>query len=191
MLIGFTSCSTISEPVETQPFTETPATAPAEQSTPITNEALTEAATEETAEPLTDAATEAPTEAATEAITEPAAVVPQVADLVGTWQRTYTEVEGDRNENNRATLTITEGEMAVTYKDREFPDTNFKNKPLTVKEGELYLGCDNGSWYAEVAPTGRDSYCLTLLTDGSLLLQCGFDFDGQPMVSYQWVARSE
>lgn len=119
---------------------------------------------------------------------------PQPAQLAGTWQRTHTEVEGDRNKNTKATITITgdtADSLVITYKDKEFPDDNFKDKKLTVKEGELYYDCENGSWYAEVASTGKYGYCLTLLPDGSLLLQCSFEFDGYPMVGYQWFAKSE
>ena len=156
---------------------------PAETKAPITTTALMQTPTE--------APTEEPTEAPTEAPTEPPVVGPQPTDLVGTWQRTHTEVEGDRNANTKATLTVTEGEMTVTYKDKEFPDDNFKNKALTVKEGELYPDCGNDSWYAEVSSTGKYQYCLTLLPDGTLLMHCGFEIDGMPMVSYQWFARAE
>lgn len=119
---------------------------------------------------------------------------PQPAQLAGTWQRTHTEVEGDRSKNTKATITITgdtADSLVITYKDKEFPDDNFKDKKLTVKEGELYADCGNDSWYAEVASTGKYGYCLTLLPDGGLLLQCSFEFDGYPMVSYQWFAKSE
>lgn len=138
-------------------------------------------------------ATTAPTQAPTEA-TEPTVAGVQPMELVGSWQRTYSEVEGDRNKNTKATVTIagdTEESLVITYKDKEFPDDNFKNKAITCKQGALYPDCGNDDWYADVAATGKYSYSLTLLPDGSLLLQCGFDYDGQPMVSYQWFARSE
>ena len=136
--------------------------------------------------------TETPTETPTEAPTQPAG--PQVTDMVGAWQRTFTEVEGDRTENTKATITIegaSRDTLTITYKDKEFPDDNFKEKALTVKEGEIYPDCGNDSWYAQVASTGKVAYFVTLLEDGTLMLQCSFDFDGQPMVSYQWFARSE
>lgn len=145
------------------------------------------AAPEDTTEPADPAETTEPADPVE--TTEPADDGPQPAALVGSWQRTHTEVEGDRNENTKATLTITGGDMTVTYQDAEFPNGNFTEKALTVKEGELYYGCENSSWFAEVAPTGKEAYCLTLLDDDTLLLQCYFEVDGYPMVSYQWFAR--
>lgn len=147
--------------------------------------------------PATTQATEAPTEAevieppteATEAPTQPAG--PQIMDLLGTWQRTHTEVEGDRQENTSATITISgdaQDSLTITFEDKEFPDDNFQDKALTAKEGELYTDCGNSLWYMEVAPTGQYSYSLTLLEDGSLLLRCYFEFDGMPMVTHQWFA---
>lgn len=137
----------------------------------------------------TTAPTQAPTEETGAAVTGT-----QPMALVGSWQRTHSEVEGDRNKNTKATITITgdtEQSLVITYKDKEFPDDNFKNKALTCKQGALYPDCGNDQWFADVASTGSYSYSLTLLPDGALLLQCGFDFDGQTMVSYQWFARSE
>lgn len=137
----------------------------------------------------TTASTQAPTEE-----TQPAVTGGQPMELVGSWQRTHSEVEGDRNKNTKATITITgdtENSLVITYKDQEFPDDSFKNKALTCKQGALYPDCGNDQWFADVASTGSYSYSLTLLPDGALLLQCGFDFDGQLMVSYQWFARSE
>ena len=154
----------------------------------------TEATTEPSTAATTQATTEATTEATTQATTQPVIAGPQVMDLVGNWQRTHTEVEGDRNQNTNATITITgvgEDGLTVTYQDTEFPNDNFSDKALTIKEGEIYSDCGNAVWFADVASTGKYSYSLTLLEDGTLLLQTGFDYDGLPMVSYQWFARSE
>ena len=151
---------------------------------PVTTEATTEAATEDT--------TEVTTEATTIATTQSLLTGPQFLDLVGTWQRTHTEVEGDRNPNKNATITITgEENLVITYTDLEFPDSNFTQKALTFQEGTLYTECGNDNWYAQVDPVGVYRYRLTLLDDGALLLQCRFDFDGHPMVSYQWFVRSQ
>lgn len=148
--------------------------------------ATTEAPTEATATPEV---TEAPTEA-TLAPTEPAG--PQIMDLVGSWQRTHTEVEGDRQENTNATITVSgdsQDALTITFEDKEFPDDNFQNKALTAKEGELYTDCENNLWYMEVAHTDRYSYTLTLLDSTTLLLRCYFEVDGMPMVAHQWFTR--
>ena len=114
---------------------------------------------------------------------------PQVMDLVGIWQRTHTEVEGDRTPNTNAMITISgnsQSSLTITYKDKEFPETDFADKALTLWDGELFPGCGNSGWYLEAVPTEQESYYLTLLEDGTLLVQCVFEFDGFPMVSTQW-----
>lgn len=151
----------------------------------------------ESAQEATTAPTEvttAPTEATTEATTEPVAAGPQPMDLVGTWQRTHTEVEGDKNKNTKATITVsgdTPDALIITYKDKEFSGSNFKEKKLIVENGELYSDCGNDRWVARVDIGGKYSYWLTVSEDGTLIMQVGFEVDGMPMVSTQWFARSQ
>lgn len=146
------------------------------------------------ADTTTVAPTETPTAAptqVTQAPIEPSAPALQPMDLVGSWQRVYSEIEGDRVDNTNATITIAgdaEDRLTITYHDKEFPDTDFREKALRIRPSELYTDCGN-DWVADVADTGKDAYSLTLLEDGTLVLQCGFDYDGQPMVSYQWFAH--
>lgn len=198
LLTGLAGCVEIKINLPTQPATQAATNeatqATTEATTQATTEAPTAAATEAPTEAPTVAPTEAPTEAPTVAPTEPPVTGPQPMDLVGTWKRTHTEVEGDKNKNTKATLTISgksADKLTATYKDKEFPSDNFKSKALTVKEGALYADCDNSQWFAAVAGTGKYQYSLTLLTDGTLLMQCYFEVDGAPMVSTQWFARSE
>ena len=116
----------------------------------------------------------------------------QPVALAGIWQSTYSEVEGDRTESTATTVIIygdTEETLSMTYTNTEFTDNNFRDLPLTVIAGELYPGCGNGSWYAETPLIGLDTYCVTLLDENTLLLQCNFEVDGLPMVSYQWFVR--
>ena len=116
----------------------------------------------------------------------------QPAALVGTWQSTYSEVEGDRRENTAITLVILGdfgGNLTMTYTDREFTPNNLQDLPLTVMKGEMYYGCENGNWYAETPLIGLDIYRVTLLDENTLLLQCYFEVDGHPMVSYLWFVR--
>lgn len=165
LLTGFAACGENPAP-QTQPATDLPA---------ITTEppATTEPPTTE--EPATESG-------------------PQPMELVGVWQQTHSEVEGDRNPNTQGSLTITGDDLnslIVTYEDKDFPENNFFDKALTIREDELFPGCGNASWYMEVAPVDTYSYNLTLLEDGTLLLQCCFDFDGMPMVSHMWFARKE
>lgn len=120
------------------------------------------------------------------------------AQLVGTWDLAWTEVEGDRNEAapGRCTIEIKpdeKGFFRFTYTDREFPEDNVRDRELIVTPGELYPGCDNDQWIGKVSAASEDTvqYTLTLLKDGTLLVQSGFDFDGQPMVSHSWFVRGQ
>ena len=150
--------------------------------------ALTEA---DTRPPVTAPSTEAATEAPTGPETQPAGQ--QVMDLVGSWQRTHTEVEGDRQENANATITVSgtsRDTLIIAFRDKEFERFNFEEKALTYCEGELYTDCGNALWYMEVAPTGENSHFITLLEDGSLLLRTEFLVEGARTVSHQWFVRN-
>ena len=115
-----------------------------------------------------------------------------VADLAGTWELVWTEVEGDRVEvsSGRCTLEIA-ASMMVTYRDKDFPEDNFTNRELSVISGEIYPDCGNNQWIAYVSTENGDiiTHCLTLLEDGTLLMQHSFTMDGMPMVSYGWFQR--
>lgn len=115
------------------------------------------------------------------------------SDLVGTWDLVWTEVEGDRNAAAPGICTIEitpdeTGNFRFTYTNRDFPEENVRDRELLVVPGELYPGCGNDSWIAEVSEASDDPVCytLTLLGDGSLLLQTYWEMDGMPWVSYGW-----
>lgn len=159
---------------------------------PVTTQAAT--TPETTAEP-TQAPTVAPTEAPTVAPTEEGEPMTDIdpMGLVGDWKRTHAEVEGDKTKNTKGTITIAgpdAGSLIFTFKDKESSNFNAKEKALELEAGELYEDCGNDIWYAK-ARSGKNTYEVTLLDDNTLLLQLTFDFDGQPMVSTQWFARSE
>lgn len=164
--------------------------APAKTDTPTTTQPAT---TPETTEAPTQAPTEAPTQAPTEATeVEPMTDIDPMG-LVGTWKRTHAEIEGDKTKNTKGTITVAgpdAGSLIFTFKDQESSNFNAKEKALTVEAGALYDDCGNDIWYAK-AESGSNTYEMTLLDDNTLLLQLFFDFDGQPMVSTQWFARSE
>ena len=138
--------------------------------------------------------------------TEPVSVIPTEATipqgepmtdldpmgLVGTWQRTHTEVEGDKNKNTHGSITVSgadSGSLKLTFRDKESPNFDTEGKSLEILAGELFAQCGNDIWYGE-ATDGSNTYAITLLDDNTLLLQLTFDFDGQPMVSTQWFIRS-
>ena len=118
------------------------------------------------------------------------------AELIGTWELAWTEVEGDRNEAvpSACAIEITLDEAGLfrfTLSNRDFPEENVQDRELVVTPGELYPGCGNNQWIAEVAEESVDTvhYALTLLEDGTLLLQTYWEMDGMPMVSYGWYHR--
>jgi len=118
------------------------------------------------------------------------------AGLVGTWELAWTEVEGDRNEAapGVCTIEITPDEtdfFRFTLINRDFPEENIRDRELLVGPGELYPGCGNDQWIGVVTEESADPvhYALTLLEDGTLLLQTCWEMDGMPWVSYGWYAR--
>ena len=120
------------------------------------------------------------------------------ADLFGTWELAWTEVEGNRNEAAPGVCTIEislgeAGSFRFTYTSKDFPEENVRDRELTMVPGELYPGCSNDQWIGEVSEESEDPvhYSLTLLEDGMLLLQAYWEMDGMPMVSHGWYARVE
>ena len=120
------------------------------------------------------------------------------SELVGTWELAWTEVEGDRIEAapGICTIEITPDETGLyrfTYANKDFPEENVQDRELLVVPGELYPGCGNGQWTGEVIEESGDPvhYSLTLLEDGTLLLQTYWEMDGMPWVSYGWYAPTD
>ena len=119
------------------------------------------------------------------------ALPPDPMGMVGTWELSWTEVEGYRNEAEpgKCILEITlddNGLYRISYTDNEFPDWSYYDKELVVFPFALYYGCENEWWSATVNYTGMGGteYKLTLLEDGTLLLQNYWEVDGAPMVGY-------
>lgn len=118
------------------------------------------------------------------------------SELVGIWELAWTEVEGDRNEAapGVCTIEITPDETGIyrfTYTNKDIPEENMQNREMIVVPGELYPGCGNDQWIGEVTEASGDpvQYALTLLEDGTLLLQTYWEMDGMPWVSYGWYTR--
>lgn len=112
--------------------------------------------------------------------------------LVGTWELAWTEVEGDRVEiaPGRCKLEITQ-QLKLSLRDRDFPEENIANRELTVIPYEMYPDCGNNQWMALVSAEDNADihYVVTLLSDGSLLMQQNWEMEGMPMVSYGWFQR--
>lgn len=124
--------------------------------------------------------------------------VPDPVEMVGTWKRVRTEFEGYEEEDTSGNCTIvitgeTEDTLAISYTDRERPESNYQDKALDIRQGQIYWDCGNSLWMAEVDYVGPwdTTYTVTLLEDGTLLLQNYWEMDGAPAVSYEWYRRTE
>ena len=121
---------------------------------------------------------------------------PDPLEMVGSWALFQTEFEGyqEHYDNGACTLTITgqtKEELTISCMDQDNPASNYQNKPLNIRQGVLYYGCGNNSWIATVDYVGMwdTTYTVTLLEDGTLLLQNYWELDGAPMASYAWYRR--
>lgn len=121
-----------------------------------------------------------------------------LSQLIGTWELACTEVEGyrDYDRAGMATITITgdpEDTMYISYEDKEYPSDCFTQRKLDIKPGEIYSGCGNDEWNAAVdhrSPNGT-TYRVTVLDDGTLMIQRFWYQDGSPAVGYSWFTRAQ
>ena len=120
-------------------------------------------------------------------------------ELVGKWDRIKTMVEGDETESEPNTCIVeitgdSRENLKISYMDNAyFVQNSYSDKALIFSLGALpiYTDCGNDVWYADVDHVGKDdtTFAITLLADGTLLLQNYFTVDGAPMVSYEWFKR--
>lgn len=127
---------------------------------------------------------------------QPESNVPAPLDMVGTWKRVSTEVEGYVNDGGNCTIIIsgtTEDDLTVSYNDKEFPNTAYSDKALTITPEGEDVGFGNGQWYADVEYVGafETRYRLILFEDGSLVLENFFMVDGAPMMSLETFEKAE
>lgn len=122
---------------------------------------------------------------------------PEPMEMVGTWELVWQEFEGNRSylESNGTTIVITgdsETELRATYTDMLLNNESFQNKELTVTAEEMYFGCGNDQWKANVEYVGPYDtfYAITVLDDGTLLMQSYWEVDGAPTVSYSFFQRA-
>lgn len=116
---------------------------------------------------------------------------PDPVEMVGTWEQTWSEVEGYREEKEPGTCVMEislddNGLFWISYTNNAFPEENFSKKELIAFPGEMYMGCGNDQWTAVVNYTGDGGveYSITLLYDGTILMQQYWEMDGAPYVSY-------
>lgn len=129
-------------------------------------------------------------------LTQP--IAPEPMEMVGTWELGWTEVEGDIVGAEPGEYSIEIGSSAssgllMSYTSRDFPDKDFQNALLTIDNREMYHGCGNAVWVADVDYIGPwdTTYTITLTADGILIKQNYFLLDGAPSVSYEYFCRVE
>ena len=121
---------------------------------------------------------------------------PEPAELIGTWVQTHTLVEGDKQEVEDSSCTITiialeSKELEMSYADPERPDSQFRDALLILDERALHHNCGNDVWVMDVDIIGpyNTTYAITLTEDGTLIKQNYFLMDGAPTVSYEYFSR--
>lgn len=124
-------------------------------------------------------------------------IAPTPAEMIGTWELVWTEMEGYREhvEPGRGFIEITADSndlFRISYTDYVFPEQNYADKELIVFPFELYYGCGNDQWLAAVNYAGKygTEYTITLLYDDTLVLQRYWEMDGAPSVSYEYYHRT-
>lgn len=124
-------------------------------------------------------------------------IAEETLGMEGSWRLAWTEVEGYRDTDvagsRRIEITLDdEGVYRLSYIDQEFSDWSFYDKELIITDGEMYPGCGNDQWIAEVDYIGNYGmeYYVTLLDDGTLLVQQYFTVDGAPAVGYECFERT-
>ena len=121
---------------------------------------------------------------------------PEPTELIGSWELAWTEVEGDRSDEEQGTRWIeiysaAAGDLLMSYGSWEFPDNDFYNELLMLDMREMYSNCGNDEWVADVDYVGPwdTTYTVTLTADDILIKQNYFLLDGAPSVSYEYFRR--
>jgi len=122
---------------------------------------------------------------------------PEPVEMLGDWELAWTEVEGDRQEAEPGSCTIeilmsASSGMLMSYTSHAFPRDNFENELLTFDNREMYYGCSNDAWVADLDYVGPwdTTYTMTLTVEDILIKQNYFMVDGAPMVSYEYFRRT-
>lgn len=131
-------------------------------------------------------------------LTERSLNAPLPTEMIGTWDRYKTSVEGYEADSAPGACTIqifssARGGLLMSYTDRESPNFNFQDEILTLDERELHTNCGNDEWVMDVDFVGPydTTYAITLTGDGILIKQNYFLLDGAPSVSYEYFYRIE
>jgi len=121
---------------------------------------------------------------------------PEPTELIGSWELAWTEVEGDRSDEEQGTKWIeiysaASGDLLMSYGSEAFPDKDFYNELLMLDMREMHTLCGNDEWVADVDYVGPwdTTYTVTLTAEDILIKQNYFLLDGAPSVSYEYFRR--
>ena len=125
-------------------------------------------------------------------------VAPEPTEMIGSWELAWTEVEGDRSDEEQGTRWIeifsaASGNLLMSYSSEAFPQNNFYDELLTIDMRQMHTLCGNDEWVADVDYVGPwdTTYTVTLTADDILIKQNYFLLDGAPTVSYEYFYRIE
>ena len=123
-------------------------------------------------------------------------VAPEPTEMIGSWELAWTEVEGDRSDEEQGTRWIeifsaASGDLLMSYGSEAFPDNDFYNELLMLDMREMHTLCGNDEWVADVDYVGPwdTTYTVTLTAEDILIKQNYFLLDGAPSVSYEYFRR--
>ena len=115
---------------------------------------------------------------------------PEPTEMIGSWELAWTEVEGYQTDEEQGTRWIeifsaASGGLLMSYSSPDFPYNNFYDELLTIDQRELYFGCGNREWTADLSYVGPydTTYSFTLTENDILIKQNYFLLDGAPTVS--------
>lgn len=120
----------------------------------------------------------------------------QPMDLIGTWERTQTEVDGYTEESPAGEVMIritgtTESDLRIDYEDTQSAYRSFDDRAIFIMPDEDFMGVGEVEWIGQINFTGEsanDSYMLALV-DGELIMRHIFTVDGTPCASYETFRR--
>ena len=126
----------------------------------------------------------------------PAGVSPEPSAMEGSWERTYVEIEGDRQPDEATVCTVqivSEGENYYIYYDnQDFPDRSLAARPITVMAGEETSWASGCQWVGTFDGTdGNMTHKLAVNQNGNLVIQNFWTVEGAPMVSYEYFCRPD
>ena len=123
-------------------------------------------------------------------------VAPEPTEMIGSWELAWTDVEGDRSDEEQGTRWIeifsaASGNLLMSYSSEAFPQDNFYDELLTIDMRQMHTLCGNDEWVADVDYVGPwdTTYTVTLTADDILIKQNYFLLDGAPTVSYEYFRR--